>query len=848
MRKAHGLTQEELADLVSCSVETIRKIERGRRRPSKQIIERLAAYLDIPSEELPSLLKFARVGLEVTEPELPEARDARGKAAEYADLEISLNRVDRDDPDNYEVEMRFTQPGSASQIAPLRGWARFELENLQAQDDMESYGRMLTSNLFTDPDVRGFFNRVRDRVENLRAQLPIRLFIGPSAPELNNLRWETLRDPQEPTTSLLINENILFSRFLSSRDWRVVRPRPKEGLRALVVIPNPSDLKSSNDQPGVRSLTPIDVQSELDRAGQELDGIPMTSLASGGTATLDNMIDKLREGYDILYLICHGVVIKGVPQLWLEGDDGKTKVVKERELVQRLIELREQPRLVVLASPFGAVDRGGSRGSLRSQPRTESRVLSRGSAEPATQSERSDAGLERSDGSQPLATILGPHLAEAGIPAVLAMQGPVTPGTVAEFMPVFFKELQRDGQIDRAMAVARGAVRDRPDYWMPVLFMGLKDGRIWTVPSPGPDFTKWPALLNNIERGRCTPVLGSGFLEALIGSARDLAQSWAKTYHFPMAPHATEDLPQVAQYLSVDQQVDMPNLEFAHYMRKELLKRFGDKLPADVRDAKIGPLLKAVGKLLRDKNPAEPHKVLAQLPCPIYITTNPDNLLAEALFEAGKVPRVEICRWKRYPTFPWPPSIYDPDSPIYDPNYRPTPQEPLVYHLFGHVEELDSIVLKEDDYFEYMSQVAGVRSAGDSNNDYSLIPNAVKGALANNALLFLGFRMDDWDFRVLYRSLMPEGRRGGRVASGLASVAAQINPDRRRNLDPEGACGYLQNYFKKDEISIYWGYVEDFLEDLLAKWDEEHPMSTTQPPVSLRLLHPDDEEHKGGAA
>ena len=30
-------------------------------------------------------------------------------------------------------------------------------------------------------------------------------------------------------------------------------------------------------------------------------------------------------------------------------------------------------------------------------------------------------------------------------------------------MPVFFRELLRDGQIDRAVAVARGAVSDRPE-------------------------------------------------------------------------------------------------------------------------------------------------------------------------------------------------------------------------------------------------------------------------------------------------------------------------------------------------------------------------------------------------
>src|SRR3712207_7381915 len=44
---------------------------------------------------------------------------------------------------------------------------------------------------------------------------------------------------------------------------------------------------------------------------------------------------------------------------------------------------------------------------------------------------------------------LGPRLGEAGIPAVLAMHGDVTMETAEAFMPVFFRELQRDGQIDR---------------------------------------------------------------------------------------------------------------------------------------------------------------------------------------------------------------------------------------------------------------------------------------------------------------------------------------------------------------------------------------------------------------
>ena len=58
--------------------------------------------------------------------------------------------------------------------------------------------------------------------------------------------------------------------------------------------------------------------------------------------------------------------------------------------------------------------------------------------------------------------------------------------TVGTFMPVFFRELQVDGQIDRAMAAARGAVQDWEDWWMPVLFMSLKQGRIRRY---GPGFT-----------------------------------------------------------------------------------------------------------------------------------------------------------------------------------------------------------------------------------------------------------------------------------------------------------------------------------------------------------------------
>jgi predicted ATPase len=59
-RKARNLTQEALADLVGCSLSTIRKIETDERRPSQQIAELLVLRLVIPPDEQAAFLASAR--------------------------------------------------------------------------------------------------------------------------------------------------------------------------------------------------------------------------------------------------------------------------------------------------------------------------------------------------------------------------------------------------------------------------------------------------------------------------------------------------------------------------------------------------------------------------------------------------------------------------------------------------------------------------------------------------------------------------------------------------------------------------------------------------------------------
>ena len=504
------------------------------------------------------------------------------------------------------------------------------------------------------------------------------------------------------------------------------------------------------------------------RRGAGLGDIKITELAAqgeaSGVATLGNIARHLRDGYDILYLVAHGLLVDGEPWLFLEKEDGTTDRVPGRELVTRIHELQDRPRLVVLISCQGA-----------------------GTGEdPTTQDNGALSGL-------------GPQLAEAGVPAVIAMQGNVTMQTISDFTPVFFEEIQRDGQVDRAIAVARGSVRDRPDWWMPVLFMRLRSGRIWYNPGFGDDregLKKWPALERNITRGRCTPILGSGLNEKMMGSRREIAQRWAETYGFPMAPHSRESLPQVAQYLATDQDVSFVRDELEDHLRREMWSQFGDSLSPDMEHAPLNDLINQVGKQ-QAKDKLTPFQTLAKLPIPIYVNTNPGDLLPEALRAEGKEPVIELCRWNEELIDL--PSIFD-DRESY---YRPTPERPLVYYLFGRISEPDSLVLTEDDYFDFLIGVT-------ANKD--LIPEVVRRALTDTALLFLGFNMDEWDFRVLFRSIMNREGRGRR--SRYAHIAAQINPEEGRILEPEGARHYLESYFQDADISIFWGSVDDFSDQL----------------------------------
>jgi hypothetical protein len=98
-------------------------------------------------------------------------------------------------------------------------------------------------------------------------------------------------------------------------------------------------------------------------------------------------------------------------------------------------------------------------------------------------------------------------------------------------------------------------------------------------------------------------------------------------------------------------------------------------------------------------------------------------------------------------------------------------------------------------------------------------------ALVDNSLLFLGFRLTDWHFRVLFRMMM--NLPGRERLKNYCHVAVQLDPDMHTMQDVEGAKAYLTEYFGKEaNIDIFWGSSEEFLVALRSELaDSERGMS-----------------------
>jgi hypothetical protein len=286
----------------------------------------------------------------------------------------------------------------------------------------------------------------------------------------------------------------------------------------------------------------------------------------------------------------------------------------------------------------------------------------------------------------------------------------------------------------------------------------------------------WKVLLERISKGKCTPFLGGEANMGSIPPSSTIARELAAEYGYPLED--SDNLPRVAQFIATTVDPVRP--------REMIIERY-QKAPQ--------PDFKAQD---------EPHRMLAELPLPVYVTTDYDSNMTEALSTlATKDPKRELCRW-------WGKSRDLPS--VFDSGYEPNVANPVVFHLHGHIDIQESMIVTEDDYLDYLAV----------SREAKVIPPRIERAFTQAWLLFLGYRLDDLEFRVLLRSLLTS-LTNNLYKKHVSVHLVQVPETAGEAEKAQGmlAREYLASYCKVAPLNtlVYWGSPREFVVELRQRWE-----------------------------
>jgi hypothetical protein len=698
----------------------------------------------------------------------------------YADVEI---RIFKRENDRYPAELTvnseqefprgYLEAGKQPATPTSAGYA----------DD--KYGEALFRWLFDDKALSNAWTEIR----GAHPQRRLRLRIDAEEPELHRAIWEALRDPGDGGLALRLTttDATPFSRYLGlpSLPGRPVFSRP---IRILVVAPAPVDFREkypSDKNPGLAEIDPAAELKSLTAALQELidRGAVAPPKLLEPPCSLARIMSELRngnggKGYHVLHLVCHGSFNpdKQRARLWLATEENRIEFSTDEEFAISLRELL---------------------GDVAIQDEDRLRLVFLASCESAKRS--------------PADTFLGvaPQLVKAGVPAVLAMQDQVGDQTAREFAAAFYRQLLKEGRVDLAANVARAQVTAKrlPGRVIPVLFLRLRDGCL--LGRRGDIVTRdnqsfWPTLLRNIELGRCTFIVGPGFNDGLLPDREQLAKRLASAPECSYPLSDRSNLARVTQYFGLKDK-DLLRTDYLQFLSEGMLSRIDPqsalqdiqgKAPSEV----ITP--QAWYKKTKTIRQNEPYHLLADLPVSQYVTTNIDNFIWAALLGQGKKPRQEQPRWEQQGA--------QANSHILP--EKPDKDHPVVFHLNGLDMDPKHIVLSEDDYMAHLVRLA--------HEQLSILPIDVIERLSLNSLVFVGYNLDDWEFRVVLQGLIKPIAQTRKNEKRHVGVQLDIHQDVGEDQVKE----YLVRYLGQYQIDIYRGGALEFTRELHSRWKyfQEH--------------------------
>ena len=676
----------------------------------------------------------------------------------YADLEI---RILGKQNNGYPVEITV----NSEQEFP-RGYLSDAHVPWVAGASAQADGQRLFEWLFSDASLKTAWAEVRGQ----QPQRRIRLRLDAASPELHAIPWELLRDITDVTPQdIAATMATPFSRYLAGK-WQPGSPILKRPIKILVAVASPDNLSDYD-------LANIDVEEEWALMSQATEGLDVELTQVPQPCTLSAIEALLKDGHHILHFVGHGSYSqrRDQAQLYLADEENNVNLVSAEDFA------------AMLARQLADVD---------AQRDDKLRLVFLASCQTAT---RSNADAYRG---------FAPALVSAGVPAVMAMQDLVPVETAQAFSQQFYGQLLQHGQVDLASNEARSTIltANLPGAAIPVLFTRLRSGLLLgqrgRISSANKD-TFWPFLLEKVDRGQVIPFLGPQVNTDLLPDSRSIAKRLADKYGFPLADR--EDLVRVAQFIAISDP-DLLRSDYLRLLQRSLFGNLGIKpTPEEKRhfnnasfSATAEELNWAEKVLTIQEN--EIHHLLADLELPLYITTNTDNFMVEALKHRQLDARQHGLRWQ-----------LQAGSPQFVLTPPPSPDQPVVFHLNGFdsdPEQAKHLVLSEDDYLTHFVRL--------SRDQEAVLPVNLLEALAQHSFLFLGYDLDDWAFRVILQGLLSSIAQTG----GGRKIHVGVQLEDRQAPNVEKAMDYLRRNLGRYNIDIYWGSPQQFATELHTHWSE----------------------------
>lgn len=303
---------------------------------------------------------------------------------------------------------------------------------------------------------------------------------------------------------------------------------------------------------------------------------------------------------------------------------------------------------------------------------------------------------------------------------------------------------------------------------------------------------QWKDLLFAIRKGKCLLLLGAGASTLTKNGVTRPLTEWLAL--------------ELSEQLRKDQHpIEESESSSLLYAATEFMQHFKSTVA----------LQREVERFYREqaKQPNELLRVIAKLPFSLVINTAPDVLLEKSWLGEFKEVR------KTYYSLHKERSKEEADLQIED----PTGDRPLLYNLFGSVEDSASLVLTEKDRLKFIEDIIQHNNA---------IPNAIlKEFKEDKVVLFLGFDFEQWHLRILPKKIFQKEEINNSV----------LVPNGGQSLS-KGAMVFYEKQYKMDFLpEDPLAFVQE-LSTRLEAYQEEAEQTEQQAPVRAVFLYDQKDE------